>query len=295
MEVSCVKTIYEEIIRELYPELEINQIEANDIGQNNDVLFVNNTLVFRFPKYIEGIKKLEKETEVLDHIKEKVSLPIPYPQYRSFEPSKVGKVFTGYQLIQGTPLWPSDMKKIDNEEHIQKIASQLVQFLTELHAKPIDNIGVEKQGIVDIRKSIEELYDKFQEELFPYMNGEAQSEVSQNFEIFLSNEELMNFNPVLIHGDFGSSNILWDSKRGEISGIIDFGETEIGDPAYDFAGLLSSYGKPFIKRCLSLYPEGGKVLERINFYKSTFALQEALHGIENNDKQAFENGIKTYR
>ncbi|WP_062515834.1 phosphotransferase family protein [Halobacillus sp. KGW1] len=290
-----MKNIYVERIRELYPDLELNQIEVNDIGQNNDVLIINNMLVFRFPKYIEGIKKLEKETKVLDHIKGKVSLPISYPQYRSFEIYEVGKVFTGYQLIEGGPLWPQIMKEMNNEEQIQNLSSQLVEFLSELHFQPISNLDIKKQSVKDIRQSIVELYDNFKEKLFPYMKEKSKSDVSQSFEDFLSNAKLMDFSTVLIHGDFGASNILWDSKRNEITGVIDFGETEIGDPAYDFAGLLASYGQPFVERCLSLYPEGTKVLERINFYKSTFALQEALHGIENNDLEAFENGIKEYR
>ncbi|SFK61594.1 aminoglycoside 2''-phosphotransferase [Halobacillus dabanensis] len=290
-----MKNIYVERIRELYPDLELNQIEVNDIGQNNDVLIVNDTLVFRFPKYIEGINKLEKETKVLDHIKGKVSLPISYPQYRSFDLYEVGKVFTGYQLIEGSPLWPQTMKELNNEEQIQDLSSQLVEFLSELHFQPIANLDIKKQSVEDIRQSIVELYVNFKDKLFPYMNENSRSEVSQNFEGFLSNDKLLNFSTVLIHGDFGASNILWDSKRKVVSGVIDFGETEIGDPAYDFAGLLASYGQPFVERCLNQYPEGTKVLERIIFYKSTFALQEALHGFENNDIKAFENGIKDYR
>ncbi len=47
--------------------------------------------------------------------------------------------------------------------------------------------------------------------------------------------------------------------------------------------------------CINLYPNGNEISERVKFYKSTFALQEALHGVENNDIQAFENGIKVYR
>jgi len=35
--------------------------------------------------------------------------------------------------------------------------------------------------------------------------------------------------------------------------------------------------------------------ERLAFYAGTFALQEALFGIENGDRQAFENGIAAYR
>jgi len=290
-----LKYTYEERLKEAYPDLKIRQIEENDIGQNNDVLIINKDLVIRFPKYTEGIKKLEKETKVLDYIKDRASLSIPFAQYRAFEPNEVGKVFTGYNLIEGTPLWPSTMNSISNDEVIQKIASQLVQFLVNLHTQPVKDLEIEDQNVDDIRLSIEDLYARIQSNLFPYMSVESQLEVSRNFENFLSNDKLLDFDTVLIHGDFGASNILWDPKHERVSGVIDFGETEIGDPAYDFAGLLASYGESFIKRCLSLYPEGSKVLERINFYKSTFALQEALHGIEKNDEEAFENGIREYR
>ncbi|KAA0563543.1 aminoglycoside phosphotransferase family protein [Bacillus sp. CH30_1T] len=284
--------MHEERIRELYPELNINHSEVIDLGQNNDVLIVNDTFVFRFPKYVEGIKKLKKETEVLEQIRGKLSLPIPYPQYKSMEPNEVGKVFTGYQRIEGTPLWHDMKKNIHNEE---RIASQLVQFLKELHSQPVDSLGIEKKSAEDVRNSIVGLYGKFKNKLFPYMNETSKSEIDHNLERFLSNKELLSFNTVLIHGDFGASNILWDSKREEITGIIDFGETEIGDPAYDFAGLLSSYGQPFVKRCLSMYPDGERIFERMTFYKSTFALQEALHGVENDDPEAFESGMREYR
>jgi aminoglycoside 2''-phosphotransferase len=284
--------MHEERIRESYPELNINHSEVIDLGQNNDVLMVNDNLVFRFPKYVEGIKKLKKETEVLEQIKGKLSLSIPYPRYKSMETNEVGKVFNGYQRIEGTPLWPDMMKNIYNEE---RIASQLVQFLTELHSQPVDSLGNEKKCAEDIRNSIVDLYGKFKDKLFPYMNEASKAEIDYNFDTFLANKELLSFNTVLIHGDFGASNILWDSKREEITGIIDFGETEIGDPAYDFAGLLSSYGQPFVKRCLSMYPDGEKIFERMTFYKSTFALQEALHGVENNDREAFESGMRGYR
>ncbi|MGF3104006.1 phosphotransferase family protein [Rossellomorea sp. DUT-2] len=281
--------MHEERIREMYPELNIDHSEVIDLGQNNDVLMVNDTLVFRFPKYVEGIKKLIKETEVLEQIKGKLSLSIPYPQYRSMELNEVGKVFTGYKRIEGTPLWPDMMKNIHNEE---RIASQLVQFLTELHSQPVDRFEIEKKTAEDVRNTIADLYGEFKDKLFPYMNESSKSEINYNFERFLSNKELLLFNTVLTHGDFGASNILWDSKREEVTGIIDFGETEIGDPAYDFAGLLASYGQHFVKRCLRMYPDGDQIFERMIFYKSTFALQEALHGIENNDREAFESGMR---
>jgi aminoglycoside 2''-phosphotransferase len=99
---------------------------------------------------------------------------------------------------------------------------------------------------------------------------------------------------VLIHGDFGASNILLDPAKKELTGIIDFGGSRQGDPAYDFAGILSSYEEEFFNLCIELYPGGKQIKKRVYFYRSTFALQEALHGIEHNDQQAIMIGIRGY-
>ncbi|MBN8191769.1 phosphotransferase [Bacillus sp. NTK074B] len=288
-----MKANYETRIREVYPDFSITHCEVNQIGQNNDVLIVNRSLVFRFPKYIEGIRKLKTETKVLERVEGNLSLRVPFPLYQSVEHEEVGKVFTGYKMIEGEPLWPSIFKK--NEGHSQKMASQLVGFLTELHSQSVEGLEIERKSINEIRTSIVDLYDRFREKLFPHMNEKAKMEVRLHFDSFLSNEDLLDFQPVLIHGDFGASNILWHPARHEVSGIIDFGETEVGDPAYDFAGLLSSYGERFVRDCLTIYPGGDQIVERMNFYRGTFALQEALHGVENDDRKAFENGMKGYR
>ena len=60
-------------------------------------------------------------------------------------------------------------------------------------------------------------------------------------------------------------------------------------------GILSSYGEGFFKQCIGRYPTGKAIEERVRFYKSTFAVEEALHGVEHGDREAFENGIKDYR
>ncbi|MGP4108452.1 hypothetical protein [Virgibacillus sp. L01] len=90
-----------ERIKQVYPNLFIEDFYPNEIGQNNDVLIINNSLVFRFPKYQKGILQLKRETEILEQIKNIVSIPIPEPIYRSFEELVPGKVFTGYSLIEG--------------------------------------------------------------------------------------------------------------------------------------------------------------------------------------------------
>ena len=281
-------------IQQVYPDLVIKQCEQNENGQNNDVLMVNESLVFRFPKYEKGIEQLTRETAILEAIHNRMKLPTPYPQFQSFEPREVGMVFAGYHLIVGTPLWKQDFLKIENEETVSQLATQLVSFLVELHAKPIESIsGLGQKQVKTPQEEMGELFKNIQTKLFSFMRKDAQDQVTHRFESFLNDD--LQVIPTLIHGDFGCSNILWNPEESRITGIIDFGGAGLGDPAYDLAGILSSYGEDFFNQCIALYPNGKEIAQRVHFYRSTFALQEALHGVDNNDAEAFENGIKAYR
>lgn len=288
-------TSYVNRINQVYPKLAIDDVQVNEIGQNNDVLIVNKSFVFRFPKYQKGIERLRDETIILEHVNKHITLPIPVPIYQSFETFEVRKVFTGYQLIPGTPFWRSDFAKIIDEEQLEKIASQLVGFLIELHAISKEQVKrISPKQNFNLRAEFLDLYKRIQEKLVPFMRDNARKNVSGLFDYFFSQINDFTFKPTLIHGDFGASNILWDSSKQEVTGIIDFGGSKLGDPAYDFAGILASYGEGFFKKCIALYPDGIEVAKRTYFYKGTFALQEALHGIENGDKDAFESGMKDY-
>ncbi|MBN3555734.1 aminoglycoside phosphotransferase family protein [Fictibacillus nanhaiensis] len=284
---------YIERIKEVYPELIIENVLANDIGQNNDVLIINHSLVFRFPKYEKGIVRLKEEAQILDHIRDIISIQIPYPEYESFELNEPGKVFTGYHLIEGVPFWNEHLIKVNHVDSM-KLAKQLVTFLIEIHSVSKKTL-VTSLNLIDSNpyEDMKELFYSIQDKLFHFINKKSQSEITFSFEAFLTHKEPLK--TTLIHGDFGASNILWDPKSCEISGIIDFGGSGIGDPAYDFAGILSSYGMDFYNKCINLYPNGSEIAKRVTFYKRTFALQEALHGLINNDNVAFENGIKEYR
>lgn len=88
-------------IQEVYPNLHIQDVKQNEIGQNNDVFIINQSLVFRFPKYKQGLEKLKRETELLETTRKTVTMQIPYPAYKSFDELEVGKTFMGYKLIEG--------------------------------------------------------------------------------------------------------------------------------------------------------------------------------------------------
>lgn len=286
---------YVAYLQSVYPELQIKSAHVNEIGQNNDVLIVNDNIVFRFPKYEKGIQKLRVETKLLEKIRPFITIQIPDPSYQRLQDEVPGKVFAGYEMIEGEPFWKNTFTGINDEKQLQKLACTLAVFLKELHEIPLSTFeGIMQNDSADIYAETNSLYSQLKDYVYPYMREEAKKEVSLSFETYLNEESHFNFTSSLVHGDFGMTNILYSATKKDISGVIDFGGASMGDPAYDFAGILASYGEEFLQLFAAHYPNLEAVRERMYFYKSTFALQEALFGVLNNDKKAFEAGIEQY-
>ena len=138
------------------------------------------------------------------------------------------------------------------------------------------------------------MYRRIQQSLLAYMRPDAREQVTAHFESYLDDPDRYKFDPRLRHGDFGTGNIIYDPHGLSIVGIIDFANAGLGDRAVDFAGLHISYGEAFYRQCYSVYPEMERALERAHFYRGTFARQEALFGVENGDRQAFDGGMAAY-
>ena len=281
-----------ETIQSHYPDLQIHSAEANTIGQFNHVILVNNDLIFRFPRYAADVAVLSREAVILDAVGAQLPLPVPHFTYRSLSGAP-GQVFAGYRRIPGELLWRERLADIRQSPVVPRLAHQMAAFLYALHNLPVQSIAVDLplQGGVEMWA---QKYREIRELLFPYMRPDARSQVAAHFEGYLSDVVLQRFTPCLIHGDFGPSNVLVDPEAQVISGVIDFGFAGLGDPAQDIAAA-SCFGDAFLAQYAGAYPGMEGLLPRAHFIRGTFALEEALHGIKNDDKEAFESGIADYR
>jgi aminoglycoside 2''-phosphotransferase len=298
------KQRYVESIRQAYPDLQITAAELNEQGQNNDVLVVDGRWIFRFPRYAQALERLEIEAAILAAIESYITLPIPAPVYLALEGREAGTAFLGYRRIEGESLWRETYQALEHalegETTLDQLAGQLAGFLKELHGVPVAEVAsaVAATGRDlprdDTYEICADLYRRMREKLFPHMRPDACAWAADHFETFLGGAANFEYQPVLKHSDFGTSNILFDPALGRICGILDFGSAGLGDPAYDFAGLLSSYGEGFLRRCARVYPELEGFLPRVRFYQGTFALYEALFGAEHGDEAAFRAGMAHY-
>lgn len=279
-------------IHTAYPELRIERMRLNDEGQYNDILIVNDDLIFRFPRHGEGIEKLEKEIALLDRIRSALPLAIPEPTYRRLMPRVVGHVFAGYRMLPGEPLWRETFAAIADPAITRQLAAQLATFLHALHGIPAGHVAALLPAS-DWRQLWADLEEEIRAALFPHLPASAHAQIAARFAAFLDDPGNFTFTPTVIHGDFGSGNLLWDAHAGAMTAVIDFGSAGLGDPALDVAALLT-YGESFVQMGFAAYPAMATMLPRARFYLSTFLLQEALYGIEHDDPDAIERGLASY-
>jgi aminoglycoside 2''-phosphotransferase len=282
-----------QLIRTAYPDLHIRSVSKHQ-GQFNHVLIVNERYVFRIPRSIRGERTLAREIVLLDKIRERVSLPVPNPTLNYVDPDTHIPVFTGYELIPGQPLRGGTLNRINDTRVLNHLARQIGVFLRELHSIPIEEVGHELPT-GELPAEWAEFYNNVRRQLYPHMRRDARKHVDAHFEEYFNNLGRYSFKPRLRHGDFGSGNILFDARNKTVSGVIDFGSAGPGDPAQDVGALLVSLGHPFVNRMFNVYPQMIAMLRRAAFYMGTYAMQEALAGLQDGDPDAFEAGIAGFR
>ena len=283
------ESVYQSRIQTAFPELPIHSTILDHGGQNNDILIVNEKLIFRFPKYFQGIEDLRRESKILSTIRHRLSLPTPHFIYQNLEEQTVGQAFVGYQIIPGQPLWTEVFAQMKGGESEAHIAKDLASFLYELHTLPAEELIGFNKPPSETLDEWSDIYRRIWQMVFPHLSKNARSWAKSQFDSFLENPESFDFTPVLRHGDFGTSNILYNSREKRISGIIDFGHTGIFDPGIDFAGLYVSYGESFLHKCCRIYPQIKESWERIHFYGTiAFGLIDALFCVENGSDEATE-------
>jgi aminoglycoside 2''-phosphotransferase len=289
-------------IQEAYPGLQVAPVALNEQGQNNVILVARgldadagafDRLVFRFPRYPHVMAQLKTETAVLASISPWLPLPVPLPRFVALEGREMGSAFVGHTMLPGAPLLPEIASNLGTGAALDRLAERLGGFLRALHTIPRSAVPVDLPR-AETYASLQEFYARVQAHLFAHMRPAAQADVTEIFERYLQEPGHFAFAAVLRHGDFGASNILYDSLMQRVTGILDFNGVAWGDGAYDVAGLLACYGESFVVHCAKVYPEIQGFIHRARFYRKTFALEEALFGIEHGDEAAFRSGIAGY-
>ncbi|MEO7913014.1 MAG: phosphotransferase [Roseiflexaceae bacterium] len=282
---------YRQIIAACFPELAINRCAIHSEGWDSIAIAVNDQLIFRFPKRSDVEPQYQIERRLLPTLA--AALPLPIPDVAFFWPggAPYHKIFIGHHQIDGVQLSADHLKP----NHINGIAQQLGEFLSALHRFPIQQatqLGVPAGDKAIWHQRYQAQFEQIQSRMLPLLDEAARARIVREWRSFLN--EGAHFSPTLIHHDLGDEHILYNPARGTVSGIIDWGDTAIGDSAIDFAGLLAAYGEDFTERVLSHYQ--GEVdaafRQRMRFYHGAMPINTLLFGLDTAQEQFVRQGLR---
>ena len=268
------------VIEACFPLFQVQAIAFLAEGWDSRVWEVNGSHVFRFPKRSDIQAGLRKEIRLLPVLAPALPLAVPRFDYVWQRGPQYEGLFVGYRKIPGVPMAAQHL----SYSGVERPAGQLGRFLTALHRFPTAlavAAGLDPDGLKAWRQYYEGLYQSVQQRVSPLLEAGCRQPMSEAWDAFLQDKSNFRFTPALIHRDLSSEHILFEAEPGEISGVIDWEDAAIGDPAFDFAGLLD-YGDAFVAQVLEAYqgPAERKALKRVRFYKAIAPCYEVLFGLD---------------
>lgn len=255
-------------------------------GGSCRVFEINSEWIFRFSHAPEVDKSLIKEYGLLKELPLPDRIKIPTYAFFSTGTEDFNHPFGGYKIIGGEAM--EDCSP-DNKALIS-IAGELGSFLKWLHSISTPSLmeNTEKTSENEKRNLIE-FYKRIENKSFKFLNPEQRNWIKKLYKNYLSNQDNFNYEPVLTHGDFDSTNVLIHDDK--ISGVIDFEEAWLANPAIDFCVFLAEYGESFLEKMMEKYGKNDQRFRRsIRFYSQNILFCELLYGIEEGKKPHILNG-----
>lgn len=230
--------VSEELARKLittqFPQLADLAIQQLGYGWDNTVYLVGDDVVFRFPRRKVAIDLIQMEGMILPLLEAYMPLPYSKPLYVGEASLEYPAPFLGYAYLKGK--FPMGL----TDEQRTLSVPILAQFLKRLHAFPIglaseNGIQHDHRNLTDIALRKEKMLG-FLTDLSPHIREDDHLAIANYLDQL--NIEPVQPRHIFLHGDLHFKNMLVD-EQGLISGIIDWGDMNIGHPACDLNVVYS--------------------------------------------------------
>lgn len=243
-------------------------VEVVEDGWDSLVLDVGGEWIVRVPRREDVRGSLAAEIQLLPELAP--TLPVPIPLFEHATETAVV-----YRKLPGAPI----------DDPRPALGRQAGRFLAALHAFPVDR--ARELGVPSHDLDWRDRYRRFTREVLdaagPVLGPEAEAMVAQ----YLEDDANFAFAPRLVHADLGAAHLL--AEGDELTGVIDWGDARIGDPALDFAWLLQ---QPFAETVLAAYGDHDPGLpERALFYHRLGPWYELHYGLFFDRPEFVESGL----
>jgi aminoglycoside phosphotransferase (APT) family kinase protein len=244
------------------PGYQVATVAPLGAGLDNVAYEVNGELIVRFSREPDPAR-VTREVDLLAAVAEVSPLPVPRPVF-----TDPGRGCVAYRKVPGTPLL--DLPPAGRSAHAGPIAATLGGFLAALHAVPVDRLA----GLVE--PDDQPLPDWLADAAAQYATvaGHVPAAHRPAVEEFLAAPPPAGGYPLVFsHNDLGIEHVLVDPERWTVTGVIDWSDAALVDPAYDTGLLYRDLGPAALDAC----PDGAG---RAAFYARCGVFEDLAYGLE---------------
>lgn len=287
-------TSIEQALQRAFPDLgAVSPLQLIGWGFSSWVVETASGVVFRIARSAEAGERYAREMQTLPCLKSFLPVAIPQPEWYLPASEDFSYGLIGYAKLSGTPLEIDSVTSLRRE---RELAEQMAHILLALHRIPLEILPFkdDPEGNCCQWKA---QYAYVEPALRAALEPDEYLRVTGWWEAFLEDSAMRRYTPVFQHGDFWSGNLL--EENGRITGLLDFENMGVGDPAVDFTPLLY-LGERFFRQVLRFYQEsdGADDAGFEHRLRQWWALRE-FSGLEwsvrRNDREELEDSIAKIR
>lgn len=275
------------LIQEQFPLLCAQQIKLISLSWDNSAFLIDGKFIFRFPRREAAVASLRYEMHLLPELGQKSPISVPLPKWQGMPSEEYPFPFSGYATLPGRI---ASHVSLSSREWME-LAGALANFLQLLHSLPLEaarHLPVDLLGrlnaqrlVATIRENIEQMRQ------LQLLQDEDFEQILAPSLLLLPSKEIK-----VVHGDFCLRHLLLNEQK-RLSGVIDWGECHLGDPAVDLAivhSFLPTEAQSHFKSIYGEIEESRWLLARLRaLYNCTML---ALYAFQSCDKPLLRESMR---
>lgn len=252
------------VLREQFPEHAPHDVRYLSAGWDHAVYQLNGELIVRMPLRAGVARHVLPERAVLALAREVLPLAVPVIELCGQPGALFPYPFSGYRKLPGVIAEDAPLPRWCT----QRNAHALGRALGALHGVPVDRARA--AGVREMSAAEHSCDDRAER----VHAARSQLRALLGADRWSRCEPFLTADPriapgagaqVLLHDDLHLEHLLLDANMERVTGIIDWTDASIGDPAAELVALWLSCGEAFVLQLLDAYagPRDAELLARV--------------------------------
>jgi aminoglycoside 2''-phosphotransferase len=256
------------------PDLAIRSAMRLGEGWTAEAFLVNDALVFKFPKRADEWKELDREIAFLAYARPLLPVPVAEHLFQVRVSSGAPHGYAVYRHLRGK----AALAGARSGQARSMLAATLAGFLRTLHGlMPVPAIA--PVLLHENERDVAEMYVRdAQDTIAPQLPDADRRSLHAVFTRYLDDPANFPITPRVLHADLSAGHILWGD--GAVTGVLDWGDVNLGDPDYDFSYLSADFGDEFVREVAREYghSDPDRLIRKAHYFRVVDQIGTIVHG-----------------